>query len=118
MNTTKRNDTAPAKVGPWTAAENAAIVTAYLQMLGHQNAGTAYSKAATRRALIGSSEAPGPLAFRSHASIECKFMNVSGCMMALGRHLVKGYAPLMGYQAALMAETCKQLGISETKGSA
>lgn len=119
MNTKKRNVTEqPAKVGPWTPAENSALVSCYLSMLRMQNAGTAYSKTAERKRLIGSPEEPGPLAFRSHGSIECKLMNVSGCMQALGRHMVKGYVPMMNYQAPLMAEVCKQLGISADKGSA
>lgn len=119
MNTKKRNVTEqPAKVGPWSPAENTALVSCYLSMLALQNAGTAYSKAAERRRLIGDAAQPGPLAFRSHGSIECKLMNVSGCMSALGRLTVKGYAPLMSYQAALMAEVCKQLGIESEKGSA
>lgn len=118
MNTKKRNDTPAAKVGPWTPAENAALVRAYLDMLALQNAGTPYSKTAKRKALIGTPEAPGPLAFRSHGSIECKLMNVSGCMQALGRHTVKGYLPAMNYQAALMTALCEALGISADKGTA
>lgn len=118
MNTTRRNDTPAAKVGPWTPAENSALIRCYLSMLAMQNAGTAYSKTAERKRLIGTPEEPGPLAFRSHSSIECKLMNVSGCMQSLGRLTVTGYRPAMNYQGALMVELCKQLGIEPTKGTA
>lgn len=118
MNTKKRTDTPAAKVGPWTPAENSALVSCYLEMLALQNAGTAYSKTAKRKALIGTPEAPGPLAFRSHGSIECKLMNVSGCMKALGRLTVTGYLPAMNYQAALMSAVSDALGITPAKGSA
>lgn len=116
MNTKLRtnNNTTPAKVGPWTAPENAALVCAYMDMLACQRNGSPYSKAAIRRALIGTPDLPGPLAFRSHASIECKFMNVSGCMKALGRHWVAGYVPLMSYQSSLMAAVCTYLNITTT----
>lgn len=95
----------------WTAAENAALVACYLRMQALHNAGTRFSKAAERRALIGTPENPGPLAARSHGSVEFKLMNVSGCMRALQRLPLPGYAPAMNYQRELMAEVCRQLGI-------
>lgn len=96
----------------WTDAENAALVGAYLWMLAKHNAGEKFNKAAKRRELIGSEEKPGPLAGRSEGSIEFKLMNVSGCMKALGRVHLTGYLPAMNYQRELMAEVCRQLGIT------
>jgi 5-methylcytosine-specific restriction protein A len=118
MNTKRRNDTPAAKVGPWTPAENSALVRCYLEMLALQNAGTPYSKTAKRNALIGTPDKPGPLAFRSHGSIECKLMNVSGCMKALGRLTVKGYLPAMNYQSSLMTALCEALEIKKENGTA
>lgn len=94
------------KTTQWTQSENAALVAAYREMLALHNAGTKFSKAAIRRALIA-----GPLSARSEGSIEFKLMNVSGCFKALGRLHLKGYAPAMNYQRELMAEVCRQLGI-------
>lgn len=91
----------------WTPDKNAALVAAYLQMQEHHRAGIKFSKAAIRRALLA-----GPLAGHSHGSLEFKFMNVSGCLRALGRHPLPGYAPAMNYQRELMAEVCRQLGIT------
>jgi 5-methylcytosine-specific restriction protein A len=106
------------KTQKWSQAENTALVAAYLWMLAKHNAGEKFSKAAKRRELIGTEAQPGPLAARSEASIEFKLMNVSGCMKALGRLPLQGYQPAMNYQADLMAEICRALGITADKGSA
>lgn len=100
------------KPSKWTAQENTALVAFYFDMLAKHNAGTKFNKAAGRRALIGDETKPGPLAFRSEASIEFKLMNVSGCMRALGRLPLKGYQPAMNYQTDLMAEVCRVLGVT------
>ena len=91
----------------WTPEKNAALVAAYLQMQAQHNAGQKFSKAAVRRALLA-----GPLAGHSEGSLEFKFMNVSGCLRALGRLHLPGYAPAMNYQRELMAEVCRQLGVT------
>lgn len=102
----------------WTNAENVALVAAYIGMLTQHNKGEKFNKAAIRRKLIGTAEAQGALFCRSNASIEFKLMNVSGCMKALGRHILPGYQPAMNYQTDLMTEVCKQLGITSGKSSA
>lgn len=93
------------KTQTWTAAENAALVAAYLQMQQHDAAGVKFNKAKIRRALIA-----GPLANRSEASIEFKLMNVSGCMASLGRLTLRGYQPAMNYQRDLMTAVCNAVG--------
>lgn len=95
------------KTRQWNEHENRTLIRAYLHMLDMQNAGTKYSKAAIRRHLIATD-----LCARSHASIEFKLMNVSGCMTALGRMTVKGYAPAMNYQRDLMTAVCAALNIT------
>jgi hypothetical protein len=102
----------------WTKAENVALVASYLRMLEMSNAGTKFNKAAIRRELIGTEAAKGPLFCRSHASIDFKLMNVSGCMQALGRLTLAGYLPAMNYQADLMATVCEALSITEERASA
>lgn len=101
------------KPGKWSESENTALVAAYFSMLAKHNAGEKFSKAAVRRELVA-----GPLSARSEASLEFKFMNVSGCMKALGRLPLQGYQPAMNYQSDLMAEVVKVLGITSAKGTA
>jgi 5-methylcytosine-specific restriction enzyme A len=93
------------KTKKWSAEENEALVSSYLAMLTLHNAGTKYSKAAIRRALIA-----GPLAGRTEGSVEFKMMNVSGCLRALGKLHLPGYQPAMNYQSDLMKEVCTQTG--------
>lgn len=95
------------KPAKWTDAENAALVGAYLGMLAKHNAGEKFNKAAVRRALIA-----GPLSGRSEGSVEFKMMNVSGCLKALGRLTLPGYAPAMNYQRELMRAVCEAVGVS------
>jgi hypothetical protein len=102
----------------WTKAENVALVAAYLLMLEKHNKGEKFNKAQIRRELIGTDQAKGPLFCRSNASIEFKLMNVSGCMKALGRHMLPGYQAAMNYQADLMATVCEALNIKKENGSA
>lgn len=90
----------------WTAEKNAALVAAYFDMQEKDNRGEKFSKAAVRRALVA-----GPLAGHSEGSLEFKFMNVSGCLKALGRLPLRGYAPAMNYQRDLMVAVCARLGI-------
>ena len=96
----------------WTDEKNAALVSAYLDMQALHNAGRKFSKAKIRRDLIA-----GPLAGHSEGSLEFKFMNVSGCMKALGLMTLKGYQPAMNYQTALMREVCKQVGHTYEEGT-
>lgn len=77
-----------------------------------------FNKAAIRRELIGTDAAKGPLFCRSNGSIEMKLMNVSGCMKALGRHILPGYQAAMNYQADLMATLCEALNIKKENGTA
>lgn len=95
------------KTQKWTPEENEALVRAYITMHTLDAQGHAFSKAAIRRNLIA-----GPLAGRSHGSVEFKLMNVSGCFRALGRLPLRGYQPAMNYQRDLMAEVCRQLGVT------
>ena len=102
----------------WTKAENVALVALYLRMMALANAGTKFNKAALRREAIGTADKPGPLFCRSQGSVEFKLMNVSGCLKALGRLTLPGYAPAMNYQADLMATVCEALSITAGKSSA
>jgi hypothetical protein len=91
----------------WTPAENSALVSAYFVMLSAKSAGQKFNKSAVRRALIA-----GPLAARSEASLEFKFMNVSGCLVSLGRAPLSGYAPAMNYQSDLLSAVSAHLSVS------
>lgn len=100
------------KTMQWTKEKNAALVRAYLDMMKKDAAGEKFNKAAVRRALVA-----GPLAGHSEGSLEFKFMNVSGCLKALGRLTLRGYQPAMNYQADLMREVCEQVGHKYEEGA-
>ncbi len=107
--------------GPWTDAENAALVTLYFTMLDHATAGEAYNKAVMIREAQG--EAPNtspttgientlhsavskaaPLRDRSRGSIEAKLMNASAAHADLdGAPTMDGYGyrALSNYQKTL-----------------
>lgn len=72
----------------WSQAELSAAVIAYMDMLQHQEAGEAYSKAAYRRGLR-----EGALSGRTEASIEYRFQNVSAALASLGLKTLQGYLP-------------------------
>lgn len=79
----------------WSRAEVEAIVDDYLSMLTSELAGTPYSKAAHRRALLPR------LAGRSDQSVEFKHANISAALLAAGFPYISGYKPRSNYQALL-----------------
>ncbi len=96
--------------GPWTDAENAALIALYFTMLDHATAGEAYNKAAMIRAAQGeqtSNQRGGaftPLSNRSRGSIEAKLMNASAAHRDLGGTPTMdgyGYRALSNYQKTL-----------------
>jgi hypothetical protein len=79
----------------WSRQEVEAIVDDYLSMLASELAGTAYNKAAHRRALL-------PLLNgRSEQSIEFKHANISAALLDAGFPYIAGYKPRSNYQALL-----------------
>jgi hypothetical protein len=79
----------------WSRAEVEAIVDDYLAMLASQLAGTAYNKAAHRRALLPR------LAGRSEQSVEFKHANISAALLDAGFPYIPGYKPRSNYQTLL-----------------
>jgi hypothetical protein len=76
----------------WSRKEVEATVQDYLSMLSSWLAGTPFSKAAHRRALL-------PLLDeRSEKSIEFKYMNISAALIDANFPYIPGYAPLYNYQ--------------------
>lgn len=79
----------------WSRREVEAIVDDYLSMLASELAGSAYNKAAHRRALL-------PLLNgRSEQSIEFKHANISAALLEAGFPYIAGYKPRVKYQALL-----------------
>lgn len=79
----------------WSRQEVEAIVDDYLSMLASELAGTPYSKATHRRALL-------PLLNgRSEQSIEFKHANISAALLEAGFPYIAGYKPRSNYQALL-----------------
>lgn len=79
----------------WSRQEVETIVDDYLSMLASELAGTAYNKAAHRRALL-------PLLNgRSEQSIEFKHANISAALLDAGFPYIAGYKPRSNYQALL-----------------
>lgn len=76
----------------WSAAEVAATVASYLEMLRLEVLGQPYSRTAT--------------------AVEYKHQNISAVMMRLGLRPIKGYQPAKNYQHALIAEVQAQLDAS------
>lgn len=82
--------------GDWSKREVEAIVDDYLSMLASELAGTPYSKAAHRRALL-------PLLNgRSDQSVEFKHANISAALLDAGFPYISGYKPRSNYQALLV----------------
>jgi hypothetical protein len=79
----------------WSRQEVEAIVDDYLSMLMSELAGTAYSKAAHRRAL------KPLLRNRSDPSIEFKHANISAALLDAGFPYIAGYKPRFNYQSLL-----------------
>lgn len=80
----------------WSRQEVEAIVDDYLSMLASELAGTAYNKAAHRRALLPL------LSGRSAQSIEFKHANISAALLDAGFPYIAGYRPRSNYQALLV----------------
>jgi len=79
----------------WSRQEVEAIVDDYLSMLASELAGTPFSKAAHRRALL-------PLLNgRSEQSIEFKHANISAALLESGFPYIAGYKSRSNYQALL-----------------
>lgn len=91
---------------PYTPAENARIVAAYIMLAKAQADGEPMNKAQLVRTLI--KDWPTSPA-RSRGSIEAKFMNCSavadqyGLLPSLPNGYVKGYKPAPNYQSDLAA---------------
>jgi len=83
----------------WTAAEVAATVDDYLDMLAAEAVGQRYSKTEHRRALRQRLSAN-----RTESAIEYKHQNISAVMIELGLPYVQGYKPMANRQDALADE--------------
>ncbi len=79
---------------PWTAAEIAAIVDAYVAMLWDDLSGKPFVKADRNRKLQA-------LTGRSRPSIEFKLRNISAVMAEFGLPFIRGYLPAKNYQRGL-----------------
>jgi hypothetical protein len=81
----------------WTAAQVAAIVADYREMLAEELRGESFNKRARNTALqkiIG----------RSQGSIEFKHQNISAVLNDLGLRFIQGYKPAINYQQLLADE--------------
>lgn len=87
----------------WSRQEVEAIVDDYLSMLASELAGTTYSKAAHRRALLPQ------LNGRSEQSIEFKHANISAALLDAGFPYISGYKPRSNYQALLAEVLAEQM---------
>lgn len=87
----------------WSRSEVEAIVDDYLEMLESELAGTAYSKAAHRRAL------KRRLIERSDPSIEFKHANISAALIDAGLQYIDGYKPRFNYQGLLVEVISERL---------
>lgn len=87
----------------WSRQEVKAIVDDYLSMLASELAGSAYNKAAHRRALL-------PLLNgRTEQSIEFKHANISAALLDAGFPYIAGYKPRSNYQALLAEVLAEQM---------
>lgn len=92
--------------GPWTDAENDLIVADYFAMLADDIAGTPYSKAEHRRALL-------PLLDdRSESSIEFKHQNISAVLKGFGEAWIPGYKPAFNFQMSLADAVARWLALN------
>lgn len=87
------------KPGPWSPAEDAAIVADYFAALDMLAKGLPVNKSATRRALVPK------LNGRPEGSIEFKRCNVSAILRAEGFAWWPGYRPEVGENYARGLET-------------
>lgn len=72
----------------WSDAEFEAAVEAYLRMLGYEESGEPYQKAAISREYRD-----GPLAARSKQSFDYRMRNISAVMQEAGEPWLRGYVP-------------------------
>ncbi len=92
--------------GPWTDAENDLIVADYFAMLADDIAGTPYSKAEHRRALL-------PLLNgRSESSAEFKHQNISAVLKGFGEAWIDGYKPAFNFQMSLADAVARWLALN------
>lgn len=87
---------------PWSAAENAVTVQAYLDMLEQELTGQSFNKKEINRRVMAATG-------RAHRSVEDKFQNISAVLRDQRCIFVDGYKPLSNYQRALAEEVTKQL---------
>ena len=80
--------------GPWSDAENDAIVADHFDMLADDLMGRPYNKSAHNRALQ-------TLLGRSKGSIEFKHANVSAALRGFGQPILGGYLPRFNFQMSL-----------------
>ncbi len=90
----------------WTRFEVEAVVTDYLAMLASELAGTSYSKAKHRRALLQK------LTKRTEQSIEYKHANISAILLEAGFPYIDGYKPHSNYQGLLREVVLDRLNAS------
>lgn len=88
--------------GDWTAAENAILVSAYLDMLRLELTEQPYSKTQYRRTVTAQIE-------RSQAAIEYKLQNVSAALYEVNHPFIDGYKPAKNLQSALRDEVLRQI---------
>ena len=80
----------PTERAPWSDAELAAAIDAYIAMLRCEESDRPYNKAEINRGL----RIPGqPLSGRSRPSIEYRMRNISAVLADEGRPVLSGYAP-------------------------
>lgn len=79
----------------WTKREIDLIVADYFEMLRLEFAGQSYNKAERNRALQ-------ELTGRSRSSVEWKYRNISAVLEKLGEPRIRGYAPAVNHQNALL----------------
>lgn len=87
---------------PWSAAENAVTVQAYLDMLEQELTGQSFNKKEINRRVMAATG-------RAHRSAEDKFQNISAVLRDDRCVYVDGYAPLSNYQQSLADEVRAQL---------
>lgn len=90
----------------WSRQEVEAVVDDYLSMLASELAGTPYSKAAHRRALMPL------LKGRSEQSIEFKHANISAALLEARFPYIPGYKPRWNYQALLGEVLAERMAVA------
>lgn len=92
----------------WSREEVEATVQDYLSMASSWLAGTAFNKAAHRRAL------QAKLNDRSEKSVEFKYRNISAALIDADFPYIPGYTPLFNYQGLLAEVLLERLSASPT----